>query len=866
MSNKTLYAAFVLTVIFILCHCIELKAELNFDFALPLFKENEVNFEKTKATDYNLQILKKYILEREGKVLSQFHAITRWFTLIKLSDRPRQAELLESGSKYFSTKNKNKADVEEKLREVFYKGILLSVDKKEDPDNQKDQEFEELLLDLEEELQENPNYWIAKGIIFQALKNRPNNYFNLMKPEEDFKRALSILPQSAQYYYVMGQCFRYLGNNDSTLFLSIASYEKAASLDPRNPKLQNSLLGIYMGLHEEYQSKGKREPFWLEEAVYKKILEVSPKNPHALNNLGYLYAEYGVNAKTALELCKRAIELSPENPGFYDSLGWAAFKNRNFQLAEESLKKSIALRNNVYESHYHLATVYYSQNKYDEAAEQYEIAIKLKPDSAEALNNLAYLYTEQNRKIPEALAMAKKANNLEPNNASYLDTLGWAYYRSGDLDKALTYLLKADSVVPAQGEILLHIGRVYLDQNQFDKALAYTKEAFKASPGINDPDETLYLTIRLKAQHEAIANYHSLLGEKADKNKILNMLMAISKLYQEEGLFEKAIEITQICSDLKSGTKNLKEPLLNSYELYLKDKKENRENADSTVKEEKAKPATLEPKGDKQSNLIVSTGIKLPLAVSFCPELFERLSNYLPKLKPYSGLNITIFVDSVLFPISTAVVRVESDKKSTNELQDSIIKMFSVGKSKKINSNKLELLQGTYYVETAEKAVYFSQKPISQELIKELSKVLPFNKTYLMELFFDWEELKKRLPLSLSNFMKNPIAPFIRLQSSYSYSDDNLNEFITATTGKEENEDFMKKIAKKLLDFKLRATKKRISTTIKLQQEKNIVFISTDFEEPVKWVKQQVYSFRQLIRSMFFPVLFRKAPMLKPAN
>ena len=125
-----------------------------------------------------------------------------------------------------------------------------------------------------------------------------------MKPEEDLKHALTLIPQTAHYYYIMGQAFRFISPSDTTLFLAVASYEKAASLDPRNGKLQNSLLGIYMGLHEEMQSKGKPEPFWLEEAVYKKILEISPNNAYALNNLGFLYAEYGVNLNIAQNYAK----------------------------------------------------------------------------------------------------------------------------------------------------------------------------------------------------------------------------------------------------------------------------------------------------------------------------------------------------------------------------------------------------------------------------------------------------------------------------------------------------------------------------------------------------------------------------------
>ena len=44
------------------------------------------------------------------------------------------------------------------------------------------------------------------------------------------------------------------------------------------------------------------------------------------------------------------------------------FKNRNYELSEESLKKSIEMRSNVYESHNHLATVYYATKQLDKAA------------------------------------------------------------------------------------------------------------------------------------------------------------------------------------------------------------------------------------------------------------------------------------------------------------------------------------------------------------------------------------------------------------------------------------------------------------------------------------------------------------------
>ena len=909
MFKGRVYPVFCMIAILVLGLCTKLSAEINFDFALPLFKQEEVNFEKTKPTDYNLQLLKKYILEHEGDVLAQFHAINRWFTLIKLSDTPRHDELLAAGNKYFSTKDKKKATTEEKLREIFYSGLLLQSDKTEDPENKKDQEFEELLLDNEDDLAENADYWIAKGIIFNALKDRPNNYFHLMKPEEDLKAALSIIPKTAHYYYVMGQCFRFLGGGESALFLAIASYEKASSLDPRNQKLQNSLLSIYMGLHEDYQSKNKQEPFWLEEAVYKKILEMSPGNPHALNNLGYLYAEYGVNTQTAQELCQRAVDYSPENPGFYDSLGWAAFKNRNYELSEESLKKSIEMRSNVYESHNHLATVYYATKQLDKAAEQYEEAIKLRPDSAETLNNLAYLYAEQNKNIQEALKMAVTANELEPNNASYLDTLGWAYYRTGDLENALANLQKANNLVPGQGEILLHLGRVYLDKNDFESALTFVKEAFKSAPGMDDPDETLYLTIRLKAYHEAMADYHGLLGEKADKEKVINILNGISRLYQEEGLYEKSIEITRICSDLQKGIKTLNEPLLSSYKLHITAVKEtglksNKASSEKNKDDEEAsnaeieadeedEDAILEPKEETEepapatpvvpteepaannlkkqtsadSNLItLPAPIKYPVAVSFCHDFFKFLGQYMPKFNGYKDCNVTIFIDRFIAPSATAITRIESDKNNAEELQNAVIKMFGCKNSqqqeKLSDKSQIKLITGDYYSIISNKAVYFSKTPLTKEITDSLDGVLPYKNGCMLELYLDWNEFKARIPQLLASFVSNPIEPFTRLQSSYSYTDDVINEFIIGSTGKAEDDAFMKKLARRLFQFKLDAKNMNLSTTIKMQQEKDMIYISTDFEQPLTWLSQKVDLLNSRIK-MFIPMIRQLLPAAK---
>ena len=866
MQSKSSFKAILLALITILSLTTALRAEVNFDFGLPLFGIEEIRFEKTKPSDFNLTLLKKYISEQPGNILAQLHAISRWFSLIKLSDTPRRDELIKMSTSLFKSTDKKDFTAEERLRDIFFNGLLLSIDKTDDPKNDKDHAFEELLLDSEEQLAKNGDYWLVKGLIFQVLRHRPNGYFEPMKPEEDLKRALTLIPRTAHYYFVMGQAFRFLGSMDTSLFLSIASYEKSSSLDPRNAKLQNSLLGIYMGLHEDYQTRNKPEPFWLEEAVYKKILELSPNNPHALNNLGYLYAEYGVNTQTAQELCQRAVDMDPTNPGFRDSLGWAAFKNRDFKKAEEELKNSLTMKMNVYDTHYHLATVYYATGELDKAAENYQEAIKIRPDSAEALNNLAYLYTEQNTNIKQAIEMAETAVQLEKNNASYIDTLGWAHYRDGNLDKALGYLLKANQLVSGQGEVMMHIGRVYLDKNDFESAITYLKEAFKADPKLKDPENSLYLAVRLKSYHSALADYHTLMGERADKERINNILMSIARLYQEEKLYDKAIDITKLCSDVKAGIKPLNEPLFNSYSLSESSSKpalpldEAPESATASGSIQAGEPEeqtngenneTREP-ADSLFNGLPPVSSHT-LVISFGPQFFRWLSSSVTSAANFADKSITIFVNKPFKPRKNAVIRIETESTAGTAMLGLLSNYFSqlnIVRKNYEQADRCEFSLGKHriYAFADRNSVYLCGRPFSDaERAELLNQLCPFNPESFVELIYNWKNFEAFIPQMLQPFVKNPFAPFIRIHTRYSYKDGNLNEFSAATTGKAENDDFMKKFARSLFAFKIQTQQMGLETVIKVRGDEDIIYISTDFENIAGWLAKRLNRWYGLI-------------------
>ncbi len=821
-------------------------AELNFDFGLTLFGQEEVRFEQSKSADFNFQLLQKYLKEREENTLNSLHVIVRWFSLIKLSDAPRKEELMRLSDGYLITSGAEYTKLD-RIKEVFYRGIKLSNDKDEDIECLKDQEFEDFLLDSEELLAKSGDYWIIKGILFHELQKRPSKYFSLMKPEEDLKQALVLIPKTAQYYYVMGQAFRYLASTDSPLFLAIASYEKSSSLAPRNARLQNSLLSIYMGLHEEMRAKGKPEPFWLEEVVYKKIIDLSPNNAHALNNLGFLYAEYGVNSKLAQELCQKAVYLAPDNPIFRDSLGWAAFRNGDFHAAEVELKKALQLKPDFYEGHYHLATLYYSMVQYERAARHYEEAIKLNPTASEALNNLAYLYAEQGINSERSLELAKKANILEPNNASYLDTLGWAFYRVGKYRDALDFLLKADELVPGQGEILLHIGRVYLDCDKFTPALRYLKEAFKVEPTLKDPDNSLYLAIQLHSMHTALANYHNMLRERVDAEKVHKMLVNIAQLYQEEKLYEKAIEITKVCVDFKAGKLELDKPILASYILAPLKEKEIEEKKKEIAAEKKDSDEKKEELLEK-SHAEKLLGKKMPLdagysfIISLGPKLFEYFTPLASFLGDYYDKSITIYAKNLKRIRKNAVIKIESADTSgmlmLKYLRRYLMVMGGACKGD-INSDKLEFRFGNkkYFLLAYENKIYLTRRGfLNADKREKIDKIFSQDKDSFLELYLNWNNMKKNSPRWVRWFLYNPIAPFVESHTSFSMRDETLNASTVSTTGKKESNEFFKKYARELFVLKLTTKKYGLDTLIKLSSEDELIYTYIDYIGLDSWL------------------------------
>ena len=102
------------------------------------------------------------------------------------------------------------------------------------------------------------------------------------------------------------------------------------------------------------------------------------------------------------------------------------------------------------------------------AARQYKAMVQKNPNDAMALNNLAWV--SRQLKDPKALEYAEKANQLAPDNAAILDTLGDLLLDAGEVKRAVEMLQKAITLAPDNAAIRLNLARALIKDGQKEPA------------------------------------------------------------------------------------------------------------------------------------------------------------------------------------------------------------------------------------------------------------------------------------------------------------------------------------------------------------------------------------------------------------
>jgi tetratricopeptide (TPR) repeat protein len=88
-------------------------------------------------------------------------------------------------------------------------------------------------------------------------------------------------------------------------------------------------------------------------------------------------------------------------------------------------------------------------------------ALELQADQPHVLNYLGYSWVDQGVNLDEGMKMIKRAVEQRPDDGYIVDSLGWAYYRTGNYDEAVKNLERAIDLKPEDPTINDHLGDAY---------------------------------------------------------------------------------------------------------------------------------------------------------------------------------------------------------------------------------------------------------------------------------------------------------------------------------------------------------------------------------------------------------------------
>jgi tetratricopeptide (TPR) repeat protein len=373
-----------------------------------------------------------------------------------------------------------------------------------------------------------PNFWIRLGKLYVAILFKSDSQpkpDELRKTNEIFKRAAEnsgddpgILKDVADYYAASQQLKEAI-----PLYLRVLELqpddanarEKLATgfvLTNQRDKAVEMLEQIIKEHPEKYQpydllaqvldeeARSLQRANRIEEAKakfakvaanYEQSLLINPNHAGTYVRLAELLLGALRDPERAVKLLGEARRRFPGAPEIVYYLGIAQREAKQSQQAVATFEEALHEAQLEEDDDFVNAKFYFNYGAaaeqaglYNKAADLLRKSIALDPEnSAEASNYLGYMWADHNMNLEEAETMIRRALQSEPNNASYLDSVGWVEFRKGQFDRALDDLLRAAKTAEREDPVVFeHIGDTYLKLNRIREALEAWQKALSLDP------------------------------------------------------------------------------------------------------------------------------------------------------------------------------------------------------------------------------------------------------------------------------------------------------------------------------------------------------------------------------------------------
>ena len=208
-----------------------------------------------------------------------------------------------------------------------------------------------------------------------------------------FERARVVSPDEPQILRLLTAQLNDLGRHEEAL---AAIDDPSANVARAHPDIRE-IRGLTL------QELGRIEEA---EAEMWAALQAAPDNPSLLNSLGYMWVDTGRRVEQGAEMLARAHAAKPEDGNIQDSLGWAQFRQGQYEIAVETLEGAVSKEPANAEIVDHLGDAYWQVGRRREAQWQWTRVLTLDPDAERR--------TEVEQKLAKGLSVAPPVSAGQP--------------------------------------------------------------------------------------------------------------------------------------------------------------------------------------------------------------------------------------------------------------------------------------------------------------------------------------------------------------------------------------------------------------------------------------------------------------------
>lgn len=319
---------------------------------------------------------------------------------------------------------------------------------------------------------DNGNVYFSKAQYYDAIGDTLNYdkqiYSALVSPDLPVETKLDVLAQ-----YTQTQLLR----NDSTERVNNL-FKVLVAQHPHEPKV-HELYSMYYSTINDYKHA-------VEELSYE--VDLDPTNAEAWQRLMVVNI-LDNNYQGAVNAAEKALEYNPENLNLYRYIAPSYYQMKEYDKAIATYDKALSMVDSVEDVSLYSdllcgkGDVYVELGDSVRGFELYEQSLRIYPNNTGTMNNYAYFLSLCGKDLDKAESMAAKAVYSNPNNATFIDTYAWVFFKKKNYDMALLYIRSAlDNSDTPSADILEHYGDILFVTGDEEEAVAQWEKALELNP------------------------------------------------------------------------------------------------------------------------------------------------------------------------------------------------------------------------------------------------------------------------------------------------------------------------------------------------------------------------------------------------